>query len=475
MSFLNALNPLIQLIPEVKPSLKPIGLKDKLMWTAGALFVFFILGQIYPFGADVSAVQGFERLEILLGSKIGTLITVGIGPIILASIFLQLAMGAGLIRFNLSNLEDRRMFQGVQKILAILLAFLECGVYVFGNVIPASQVAPLFGSFFLAQIAVMLQLVLGSIVLLYLDEVCQKYGIGSGISLFIAAGVSQAIFIGAFSLITSETGTFVGLIPRFIQFLIDPTKGSLADAIWLLPILLFTALIFFVVVFVETMKIEIPVSYARFGGYAARYPIKFMYVSNIPVILASAILLNVQLVGMFLANANMPVLGHYQGNSPLPDGIAYYLTALPSPLVLFSGNYASYLSFIAQPQEILHIFVYGLALVLFSVIFGWFWVESVPGMSASALARQMTNYGMAIPGFRSDPRIMEKILEKYIPIITILSSIFVGILAWFADIVGALGTGTGILLTVSIIYRFYEDLAKQQAFDMFPMLKGIVK
>jgi preprotein translocase subunit SecY len=106
------------------------------------------------------------------------------------------------------------------------------------------------------------------------------------------------------------------------------------------------------------------------------------------------------------------------------------------------------------------------------VIFGWFWIEST-GMGPAKVAEQLNKTGMQIPGFRQDPRITEKILNKYIPVITILGSIFVGILAWFADITGALGTGTGILLTVGILYRFYEDLAQQQIFEMYPILKRV--
>jgi preprotein translocase subunit SecY len=227
------------------------------------------------------------------------------------------------------------------------------------------------------------------------------------------------------------------------------------------------------------MKIELPLAYGRARGLGARYPIKFMYVSNIPVILASAVILNLQLMGMFTAApiAGSPGLragffGTYQNNQPI-GGFVYYITSLPSPL-LITGGYPAYLQYILQPNEILHIFVYGVVLVLLCVVFGWFWIEST-GMGAKDVAAQLNRAGLQIPGFRQDPRVTEKILERYIPIITILGSIFVGLLAWFADITGALGTGTGILLTVGIVYRFYEDLAQQQLFEMYPVLHKFVR
>ncbi len=475
MGFWSALDPLLSILPEVKRAERAAPLKQKLLWTAAVLLVFFILGQIYPIGADYSRITSFERLDILLGSRMGTLITAGIGPIVLASIFLQLAVGAKLINVDLSDPEGKKRFQGLQKLLAVLLSFFEAGIYVFSGYLPASQSGMLFGSFLLTQIIVVLQLALASVILLYLDEVVQKYGIGSGISLFIAAGVCQSVFIGSLSLVPGATGIPAGLIPGALYAL---ASGDVLNAIWSVVPIVFTIVVFLVVVYVEGMKIELPLAYGRARGLGARYPIKFLYVSNIPVILASAVILNIQLVGMFTSapiDGSMThragFLGEYQDNRPI-SGFAYYVNSLPSPLLM--GGYQTYLQFISQPNEILHALVYGVVLVLLCVVFGWFWIEST-GMGAKEVAGQLNRAGLQIPGFRQDPRVTEKILERYIPIITILGSIFVGVLAWFADITGALGTGTGILLTVGIIYRFYEDLAKQQLFEMYPVLNKIMR
>jgi preprotein translocase subunit SecY len=66
---------------------------------------------------------------------------------------------------------------------------------------------------------------------------------------------------------------------------------------------------------------------------------------------------------------------------------------------------------------------------------------------------------------------LEKVLDRYIPPITLMGGIFVGLLAAFADFTGALGTGTGILLTVGIVYRMYEELAKEQMGEMMPAFR----
>lgn len=469
MSIYSIISPITDLLPEVRRPEKAPALQEKLLWTAAALLIFFIMGQVFPIGLDQSRLASFERLELLLGSRIGTLITVGIGPIVLASIFLQLAVGAGLINLDLSKPENKKLFQGLQKLLAIVLSFVETAIYVMSGYTPASASNPIFGSMFATQVLLILQLAFGSLILLYLDEVVQKYGIGSGISLFIAAGVSQAVFVGAFSLATSGTGTFLGLIPKALQTF---ASGDVINAAWFLPPVLFTIAVFLTVVYVEGMKIELPLAYGKARGLGARYPIKFMYVSNIPVILASAVMLNIQLIGVFLSRAGVNLLGEYAANQPI-NGLAYLLSSPLSPITSFGGNYQAYLQYIITPTEILHLAVYGIALVVLCVIFGWFWIEST-GMSAKDVAGQLSRTGLQIPGYRSDPRIIESVLQKYIPVITVLGSIFVGLLAWFADITGALGTGTGILLSVGIVYRFYEDLAQQQLFEMYPILKKVM-
>lgn len=462
------------ILPEVKSPERMPGLRDKLIWTGVILLLFYVMGQIYVVGADPTAVSRFERLEILLGSRAGTLTTTGIGPLVLASIFLQLAVGAKLINLDLSQESNKKKFQGLQKLLAITLSFVEGFIYSRAIVVATDASSPalfaanaILGIITPMQLAVTFQIALGSIILLYFDEIVQKYGIGSGISLFIAAGVSQTVFTGALSFIQT-TNAPLGLIP---QAFVSLTEGSIVNAFWLVMPIVFTIAVFLVAVYAEGMKIELPLAYGGARGLGARYPIKFLYVSNIPVILASAVLLNVQVFGLFLSNAGIPLLGTYQANQP-QDGLAYFVQAPPSPL-LITGGYPTYVSFITQPNELLHLLVYGIALVVLSVIFGWFWIEST-GMGASNVAAQLEKTGMQIPGFRQDPRVTEKILNRYIPVITVLGSIFVGLLAWFADITGALGTGTGILLTVGILYRFYEDLAQQQIFEMYPVLKRFV-
>ncbi|HDD36301.1 MAG TPA: preprotein translocase subunit SecY, partial [Archaeoglobus veneficus] len=95
------------------------------------------------------------------------------------------------------------------------------------------------------------------------------------------------------------------------------------------------------------------------------------------------------------------------------------------------------------------------------------------GMDAKTVASQIAKSGMQVPGFRKSPQVLERILQRYIPKLTVLGGAAIGILTLIANVLGTIGhvSGTGLLLAVSIAYRFYEDLAKEQLTEMHPMLR----
>lgn len=485
-SSLDFLNPILHLLPEVSPPSRPPALREKLMWTGIALAIFFIMYNVVAVGVKPNLANS-DFMQVVTASKIGSLITVGIGPIVLASIFLQLFAGAKILQVDMSNPEQKKTFQGAQKLLAIILCFFEAAIFVFFAKIAIVD-NPLFGDPFLTQIIIVLQIALGSLVLLYLDEVVSKHGIGSGISLFIAAGVAFAIVGGSIQIF----GDVVGALSA-------GSAEALPSAIVLLLPLFFTALVFLVVSYAEGIKVEIPLAFDRARGLGSRFPIKFLYVSNIPVILASALLLNIQFMSAGLAGQHfcigstidpsaddlhkcgngidlVPMIAYVDSSNQMHDGLLYFLSPIYRPM---QGNYGAYFSFLGTntpvfgiPQWV-HVVTYITFMVLLCVIFGQFWVETT-GMGAKEVAEQLDRSGLQIPGFRRDPRVVEKKLNDYIPYIVILGSAFVGLLAALADLTGALGTGTGILLTVGILYRMYQDLENQSLFDSYSSLGGLL-
>lgn len=463
-------------LPEVaSPTQKHLPFKEKLKWTLIVLLLFFVLGTIPLFGLGENALQRFELLSIILGASFGSILSLGIGPIVTASIVLQLLNGSGIVKFDTSTKEGRQTYQGIQKLASVFFIIFEAVVYIFmGGLAPAAKHAGT-PAFFQLELLLVVQLVVGGILVMLMDEVVSKWGFGSGISLFIAAGVSQSVFIRAFSPLKATTGgqEYVGQIPQMLYAIVNnDLTGALISASGIIS----TIAIFVIAVYVQSMKVEIPLSFGRVRGHGIRWPLQFMYTSNIPVILVSALFANFQLWGSLLQQWAV------KSGSLLLTGISQTVGVFSEQGQAISGI----LSWL-RPPDILQatitqglidglirnlplVIIYMIFLIIGCIIFSWFWVQT-SGMDAKSQAGQMMKSGLQMPGFRRDQRVLEKLLEKKIAPLTIMGAISVGFLAGLADVSGALTNGTGLLLTVMIIYKLYEDIAKQHMMDMNPLMK----
>jgi preprotein translocase subunit SecY len=470
---LEFLRPIIRYIPEIKLPRRHIPFKEKLMWSALILALFFIMGTIYPIKVTPASLPPqYQQMSMIFASKIGSIISVGIGPIVTASIILQLLIGSKMIDLDMSKTENKALFQGTQKILTIVIAFFEAAAIVYGFGLSAEILQDGTRIFHhpLVELTI-LQIALGSILLMYMDEIVSKWGIGSGIGLFIAGGVSQEIITASFNFLRNEaTGRFYGIIPNFIELVLSGTFQ-----LELIVPLVATVIIFLIVVFGESMRLEIPLSYGGIRGVGGRYPLKFFYVSNIPVILAAALLMNVTMwtkfVGVDIYNPS-PI-----EEMNILQKVIYYIASnvtlgnlnsiVPESLFdIVGGNMPRIFDF----SIFTHLIIYLSVFIGLCVLFGKFWVETT-GLGAEQVAEQIQRGGMQIPGFRRDQRVIERVLNRYIPQITIISSIAVGLLAAGADLLGAIGSGTGILLTVGILYRLYEEIQREQMSEMHPAFR----
>ncbi len=465
---MSLLNKILNILPEVKgPEEKHVSFNVKIKWTLIILTSFYILSIVPLYGLGQNALSQFESISILLGASFGSILSLGIGPIVTASIIIQLLTGSGLLKFDTTTHEGKMYFQGVQKLSAIGFIIFEAIVYVYlGGLSPPNTVTS--GMYSILKLGLVLQLFVGGLLVLFMDDVLSKWGFGSGTSLFIAAGVASQLFIRILSPLT-RAGTLalgsgespVGQLWVLIFSLLgrNPREAFLAGFL-----ILATALIFIVGVYAQSMKVEIPLSFGRIRGQGIRWPLKFMYTSNIPVILIAALFANIQLWARLLEGWGYPILGTFAGNVPT-SGLVSWLFAPNLPAEILGGSFR----LILIAQSIVYILMFMIGAVIFSV----FWVQT-SGMDASSQAKQILNSGLQVPGFRRDPRVIEKILERYISPLTIMGAMVVGLLAATADLLGALTSGTGLLLTVMIIYRLYEDISKQHMVDMYPSLKKMI-
>jgi len=456
-----ALTNLFRLIPEVKkPDEKKLGFNTKLKWTLVVLIGFFVLANISLFGLSQNALDRFEYLAIILGTDFGSIISLGIGPIVMASIILQLLSGSGIININTNTSEGKRFFQGVQKLLVFFFIVFEAVVYV---LMRGLEALPGYGGIVIAQ------LIVGGIAIFYMNELCEKWGFGSGVSLFIAAGVSWRLFTSAFQFINQQGRNCLldfsntacsGKLLVLIQSIINKYPVEFTSA---LAAILSTVIIFLIVVWAQSLKVEIPLSFGRIRGMGMKYPLSFFYASVIPVILTAALVANIQLFGGLLENwrGAPTVFGHFV-NGQAVSGIAFWLgnTNLLE-LIIRGGILPRYLI-----QGLTHtIFYVGLA-TLFSV----FWVKS-SGMDAKAMAKKISSSGLQVSGFRQDDRVLESILDRYIMPLTVMGGAAIGLLAALTDLLGALVSGTAILLVIMIMFQFYQNIAQQHMTDMNPAMR----
>ncbi len=462
---MSLLDTLMGIFPEVKgPSQKKLGFKEKLKWTMIILVLFFVLGLVPLFGLGENALQQFEFLSIILGASFGSVISLGIGPIVTASIVLQLLNGTGIIDLKLTTPAGRQRFQGVQKLLTVFFIVFEAIIYVImGGLAPSASLAG-SSTYVQLQILLIIQLILGGMLILFMDEVVSKWGFGSGVSLFIAAGVGQQVFVRALNFLPSPTNPEIaaGALPSFFQFL---AGGDVTSAGLQLAAIVSTLVVFAICVYGQSMKVEIPLSFGRVRGHSFRWPLNFFYTSNIPVILVVALVANIQLVATLLANWGRPWLGTFSGNVPV-SGLVYWISPPNISQLLITGGFTG--------VHLIQAFLYAMIMIGGSVIFSVFWMQTA-GMDASSQAKQIMASGLQIPGFRRDERVLERVLSRYIWPLTIVGGAAVGLLAALADLTGALSQGTGILLAVMIVYKLYEEIAKQHMMDMHPAMKKFMK
>lgn len=492
--------PIVERWPAIKKPKGHVTFRTKLLWTTLCLILYYILSQVLIYGLDPDSTDLFEGFRFVMAGTSGSLVHLGIGPIVTASIILQLFVGAKIINLDLQDPDDRAFYQGFQKVLVVVMIFVEAIPQVFGYLKPSDALISAVGMGS-ARAIIVIQLFIGAMIVFWMDELISKWGIGSGVSLFIAAGVSSAIVTGVFSWLPANSGQPLsidnppaGTIPKTIYLTSHMSLGQLVgggfEKIFISPpnpvvALLGTIIIFLFVVYAESSKVELPLAHGRVRGARGRYPLRLMYSSNIPVILMSALLANLNMFALLLYTrlSNIPIIGgawwigkYLPGSTQPVAGGMWYLTR-PNGLYswlfpLLSPRWRAYLQGHEPWQMGVRIIVYATVFIIGSIFFGKFWIETT-NMGPDAVARQIQSSGMQIPGFRRDPRVLKKVLARYIPPLTILSSALVGLLAVFANLIGTVGntSGTGVLLTVGIVIRLYEEIAREQAMEMHPVLR----
>ncbi len=525
-SFFYAIEPFVRRLPSVERPKGHVHFKRKLSWTLAILLLYFILGNIPLFGLSSASTDLFSAYRAFFAGSFGSMMLLGIGPIVTASIVLQLLVGAEIIKLDLSDPRDQAIYQGTQKALVFVMVAVEALPQVMGGyLLPDTGLASALGvSVGIISLLIFIQVFVGGSLIVYMDEVVSKWGVGSGVGLFIVAGISQQLVTGIINPAQGDGGLPVGIIPKWIDIFrlqlisfdtiftsegmrfILVTGGILA--------LVSTVMIILLVVLVESTRIEIPLAHSRVRGARGRFPVKLVYASVLPMILVRAIQANIEMIGALLAakigtvttasvtsqgvttvyTGYSNLLGTFiaqakyntatgaavSGSSPQPvSGLMYYLSAIRGPSDWMPGMVQSApgmvelgFSSLTGWQILLHVLTDSTFLIIGGIIFAIFWIETT-GMGPKNVATKIHNSGLQVPGYRRNPASIERLMERYIPKVTVIGGVIIGLLTLIASLLGTLGGagGTGLLLAVSIVYRLYEQIASEQIQEMYPMMQ----
>lgn len=386
----------------------------------------------------------------------------GISPIVTSGLIMQLLAGSKIIEVGDSP-KDRALFNGSQKLFGMIITIGQAVVYVMtGMYGDPSDLGPGI------CLLIIIQLFCAGLIVLLLDELLQKgYGLGSGISLFIATNICETIVWKAFSPATINTGRgteFEGAIIALFHLLAtrtDKVRG-LREAFYRqnlpnLTNLIATVFVFGIVIYFQGFRVDLPIKSARYRGQYSSYPIKLFYTSNIPIILQSALVSNIYVISQMLSakfggNFFVSLLGTWEeaGGGPARSyptgGLCYYMS--PPETV---GHII---------EDPVHAVMYIIFMLGSCAFFSKTWID-VSGSSAKDVAKQLKEQQMVMRGHRDKSMVHE--LNRYIPTAAAFGGLCIGALSVLADFMGAIGSGTGILLAVTIIYQYFEIFVKEQS------------
>uniref|UniRef100_A0A8C1Y5S9 SEC61 translocon alpha 1 subunit n=1 Tax=Cyprinus carpio TaxID=7962 RepID=A0A8C1Y5S9_CYPCA len=398
VKFLEVIKPFCAVLPEIQKPERKIQFREKVLWTAITLFIFLVCCQIPLFGIMSSdSADPFYWMRVILASNRGTLMELGISPIVTSGLIMQLLAGAKIIEVG-DTPKDRALFNGAQKLFGMIITIGQAIVYVMTGMYgdPSEMGAGIC-------LLIIIQLFVAGLIVLLLDELLQKgYGLGSGISLFIATNICETIVWKAFSPTTVNTGRgteFEGAIIALFHLLATRTDKvrALREAFYRqnlpnLMNLISTVFVFAVVIYFQD---------ATSGGPARAYPV---------------------------------------------GGLCYYLSPPES--------------FGSVLEDPVHTVIYIVFMLGSCAFFSKTWIE-VSGSSAKDVAKQLKEQQMVMRGHRETSMVHE--LNRYIPTAAAFGGLCIGGLSVMADFLGAIGSGTGILLAVTIIYQYFEIFVKEQS------------
>lgn len=403
----------------------------------------------------------------------------GITPIITSGMILQLIVGLKVLDLDMNKSRDRGLFNAAQKLLGILINLGSSLAYVLaGSYGPVSELG--LG----VSLALIAQLFFAGMLMIMLDDLLGKgWGLGGGINLFIVTNICESVLWALFSPLTISTGAgtlqFEGaIVNAFHQIIMERNKFKALTNIFFRPDLpnlmsvIATVAVFLIVIYIQGWTNKSTMLVPRDEALRGRYPpqplpIKLFYTSNMPIILLSALISQVYFFSQVLyrrygANPLIRLLGIWDESTRRPVwGIAYILSPPSSLMEVW--------------EEPFHALFYITFYLTSCALFAQIWLQ-ISGSGPSTVLKQLNDVpnGPLVVRNATGDKVLEtrRIVTRKIETAAALGGLCVAALSISADLLGAIGSGTGILMAVTLIYDLFEKINKEGGFkELFDNLR----
>ncbi|KAM3208841.1 hypothetical protein ACQJBY_063498 [Aegilops geniculata] len=454
----NLARQLVGILPEVQRPSSTVPHRHKVAYTAVSLLIYLVGCQLPVYGYGVRSPSAADSQYWVDMPDRNSVMSDGIMPLVLSEMLLHLLLRLKVLRVN--NHEDRTLLNRVQKLLGVVCAayFSICRVLLSTSL----------GKLAIGQsILIVLQYFFGSVILIYVDGLLKKgYGFLSSIPLFSATDICASIFWKAFSpciikLYGGEHGDQHGealtssLIHRFVgdgNYKLSsmhkvygcrdlPEMGSV----------LTTCAFFLLVLSLQGFHVMLPVRSSEESRVQMNYAIKLSYLSFAPLLFQDVMAIFLCIISELLYvkfgenNKVVILLGKwkkskYFGQAVPVSGLAYYVTTPPTLAEV--GRHPFHTLVYALWQFL------GCGLMSLS----FFSVCSHSELYVGRLLGERRNVTVAQPD-----SVPLELWRCYVGKAAFLVGLCIGALKLLAGLAGVVGSGTGIMHVVTVLYSCLEE------------------
>lgn len=474
--------PFSSLIPEVELPYEKVVFDEKIVYTIGVSALYLLLSLPITGVSPNKIADPFSWLRLPFASEAGTLLELGVLPLVTSAFLWQIFAGLKIIKVNFSNIIDRQRFQTLQKITAIFIAVVYASLLAFAGYFQRidafTNEASTATSTIWTNLLIVSQLGLATGIITLLVELLEKgYGFGPGILAFITVNSATKFSGSLFGFLSNPTthesnGVVIQLFRNFFN---KPITNSIYDIFTRSTETNFTQIYLvipslFLVMFLQNFRMDVSIKSSKVRSMVSNYPIRFLYCGTLPILFSYSILYNLNIITFTLTKifGGSPYLASWELDAltnktyHLTSGLLYFLS--PS-----TSGHCIYLN-------IVRFITFSLFVVITSSIFGSYWF-TMSGSSGKDLAKQFKGQDIVVVGHRDAT--VAKELNKMISSASFVGSTVLGLIVGLTEATGlpkglVVGVIAGVLSALSLLEQIMSEFQQTgAASSQFAQVLGV--